>query len=429
VIRWRRWLGALARLALVTGTAGCAQAPDQETPTFTVTRGDWVHRVRAEGHLRATRTTPVPVSQDLREVARIVWLAPDGAAVAAGEVVARLDPTQMEERLAAGALDLASNQRERDLTRTAGVSRVTQTEKDGAVAELELDVAERYLRTDEQLFSRFQIIESEIDATLALEKRGHAERMRDVHQRLAEAELGLLEVERRKVELAVEQARRGLEMLEVRAPHAGLLLRARDHQGEPLQVGAQVWRGQTLGEIPDLAAMEAEVFVLETDAGGLAVGQRAAVTVGARPGAGVAATVRRVDSVARPKDRGSPVQYFGVTLELSSTDRELMKPGQRVDATLVLAELEDVIVVPRQAVAIEGERAQVWLRRGGRFERQAVEVERQSAGRAVIAAGLAPGDVIALVAPAGTRDRGSAAGADDAASGGTPAARAPRDAA
>jgi RND family efflux transporter MFP subunit len=220
-------------------------------------------------------------------------------------------------------------------------------------------------------------------------------------------------VQRRKVELAVERARHGLRMLEVRAPHDGLLLLARDRSGEPLQVGAQVWRGQPLAEIPDLSRMEAEVFVLEADAGGIAPGQTASVALGARPESRFAATVRRVDPVARPKDRGSPVQYFGVALALDAIAPELMKSGQRVEATVAVAALDDVLVVPRQAVVVEGGGPAVWVRRGRRFAAQAVTVGPQSAAQVVIESGLDEGDVVALARPrdaSAPSERGGAGG-------------------
>ena len=44
-----------------------------------------------------------------------------------------------------------------------------------------------------------------------------------------------------------------------------------------------------------------------------------------------------------------PVQYVSVVVSLDRTDREIMKPGQRVKATIALG-AEDSIVVPRHVV-------------------------------------------------------------------------------
>jgi HlyD family secretion protein len=160
----------------------------------------------------------------------------------------------------------------------------------------------------------------------------------------------------------------------------------RHHPGGPL-------------EIPDLSAMEAEVFVLEADASGLEVGKPATVVVEAHPDNAYQATIRRVDAVAKTPVRGSPVQYFGVTLELAQTDPAVMKPGQRVRATLHLAELDDALVVPRQAVFHEDGESRVWVRNGDRFEPRRVETGAASMGLMVITAGLREGDVIALRSP------------------------------
>ena len=85
--------------------------------------------------------------------------------------------------------------------------------------------------------------------------------------------------------------------------------------------------------------MEAEVFVLEADAGGVAEGQAAGVIVEATPEVAHPAKVTRVEAVAKPRFRGSPVQYFGVVLafdgsaEADGAARSVMKPGHRVRVT------------------------------------------------------------------------------------------------
>ena len=263
----------------------------------------------------------IPVSPKLQEGARIAWLAPDGSQVRAGDLVARLDPTQMKERLVDGGLDLDRNQLERDRARITGDDRVLQTEKDRELAALELDVARRYQRTDADVFSRFQIVESEIDATLAQERGDHAERMRDVHLRLADAEAALLEAERRKVEIVVERARRGLETLEVRAPHrrppapvaqspgrrpaggrAGVARPSAGRDPRPRRDGGRGLRARDRRRRP---------------------GRRQAGHGHARGSSGN--VVRRRGAarrrVARSKDRGSPVQYFAVSLALEGPTR------------------------------------------------------------------------------------------------------------
>ena len=79
-----------------------------------------------------------------------------------------------------------------------------------------------------------------------------------------------------------------------------------------------MWRGQPIGEIPDLKSMKAEVFVLEADAAGLAVGEKATLSlegearhrvitgkIYAGRQAGAAAHPARAGAVLRRHDRRS----------------------------------------------------------------------------------------------------------------------------
>ncbi len=129
----------------------------------------------------------------------------------------------------------------------------------------------------------------------------------------------------------------------------------RGWRGNPPQPGDTIWPGQPIAEIPELARMQAEVFVLEADAGGLAADQPARVTIEARGGVEIAGQVERVDKVAKPRVRNVPVQYFGATLSLAATDAATMKPGQRVVARVEVVALPRALVVPRTAVFEEGE--------------------------------------------------------------------------
>jgi multidrug efflux pump subunit AcrA (membrane-fusion protein) len=150
--------------------------------------------------------------------------------------------------------------------------------------------------------------------------------------------------------------------------------------------------------------MEADVYVLEADAGGLAPGKPAVVMLESRPGVDYAARVVRVDALAKPRFRSSPVQYFGITLALDRTDPAVMKPGQRVRARLRLDERPRALTLPRQAVFERDGRTIVYRRKSAgfeaRFEAIPVELGPSGAGRIVVETGLRPGDVVALADPA-----------------------------
>lgn len=377
-----------------------------EVPAVRVESAPFELRIPAQGNLRSVQATPVSVPVGVPGPFRIAWLAPDGARVRAGEVVVRFDSTDLTKSLADARDDGASSTLKIGKQEVQGRAEIDKLEKDAGLAREEREAAQQFQKKDATIFSRHEIIESDIDQELAKNKEEHARDARHVREKLDTTELQLLAIERRRADLKRSQAEQGLRSLEVAAPHDGVLILKRDFRGEPLRVGDQVWNGQPLAEIPNLSEMEAEVFVLEADAGGLAPGKRAEVVLESRPDVSWPAEIRRVDPLAKPRLRGSPVQYFAVILKLARTDPQAMKPGQRVRATLVLQERARAIAVPRQAVGEQDGKKIVYVRRKGRFEPVEVTLGPSSMGRVVVETGIASGDEVALIDPTRPDPRG-----------------------
>jgi HlyD family secretion protein len=376
-------------------------------PTLRIEKTEFVRRVPAQGDLQAVRATPISVPAGVPGPFRIGWLAPDGSLVKKGDVVIRFDPSVLEKRLIDAEDDLRGARLQMNKEQLSGLSEVRKLEKDAAMARVELENARQFQKKDAGIFSRSEIIESDIDQELAIERRKHAEGSQSTHQRLTGTELDLLRIKVRQADAKIQQARAGLQALAVTAPHDGVLILKRNWRGETTRVGDNVWNGQPLAEIPDLSSMQAEVYVLEADAGGLKAGKTATVAVESAPGVTYPSRIKRVDALAKPRIPGSPVQYFGVTLELSRTDPRVMKPGQRVRATLLLDERKDAILVPRQAVFDREGRAVVYRKGRHGFEPVEVKLGASTMGRIVVESGLASGDLLALRDP--TRPAGEPA--------------------
>jgi hypothetical protein len=206
-------------------------------------------------------------------------------------------------------------------------------------------------------------------------------------------------------------AQTSLSALKVPAPHDGLLVLERNWRGETTFVGETLWPGQKIAELPDLTQLEARVFVLEADGAGLKPGLTARLAIEGRPGTDIAATVARVEPLAKTTDWRSPVRYFEATLSLSKTDPSFMKPGQRVRAAVRLEEAENVLAVPRGAVFDRDGKRVVYRRQAGGWVPIEVTIGRQSVSRLVVDKGLRPGDVLALRDPEARKPADQAAAA------------------
>lgn len=396
----RRTIAAAISLVIVLGVAAAFRGgPGRDVPTFTVHAAAFDRHVTAEGNLKAVKATPLSAPTQAPSALKIAWIADDGALLKKDDVVVRFDPTDFERDLTLGNEDhmLAANNLDRS-SHQAGATR-NNLRRDASQAEAELEAARRFRFDDAEIFSRYERIESELDRTLAAERKGHAERVLGVRENLTVTERDLLSIEDRKAALRIRNAQQGLSSLEIRAPYEGILVLQRDWRGDVPRVGSNVWQGMRLGEIPELQSMQAEVFVLEADAAGIAIGKRTTISLESNPAVAYAGRITQIDKLARPRFRGVPVQYFGVTVALDRTDPRVMKPGARVMATLQIEHRARAFTVPRQALfETEGKRL-VYRRRGNGFEPVPVEIASSSAGRVVVTSGLAEGDVLALVDP------------------------------
>ena len=389
-----------------------------DIPTLIVSTAPFERRVAAEGNLEAAEATPVTAPIDAQGQLKVAWLVPDGTPVKKGDVVVKFDPSEMERSLRDGQSDRTATDSRITGMRADTGGAIRNLERDGDLAREELKGADRYKVDDPGVFSRQEIIRSEIDRTLATKRIDTSDAVRSIRQDVAKVDLDLLDIERRKAGIAIERASKGLDALEIRAPNDGILVYKRDWRGDITRVGDTVWPGEPVAEVPDLKTMEARVYVLEADAGGLAKGLSATVTVEAHPSIAYKAKIKKVDTLAKRRTGWIPVQYFGATLELDATDPAVMKPGQRVRAVLALDARPEAFSVPRNAIFEKNGKKIVYKLEGAAFAPVEVTLGPAAVGRVVVEKGITAGDEIAL------RDPLAAAGEEQvqAAPGGSPTA-------
>ena len=399
-----RFAHLAATLSVLALLSSCGQK-SEEVATFTIEPAAFARRVTADGTLQAVKATNVAVPQNAPRPLKVSWIAEDGTALRKGDVIARFDATDFENLLLTGREDRATAGNK--LTRADAESSSTKKNlrRDARLAESELEAAKRFKFDDAEVFSRYARIESEVDQELASSRKHHAEEVLGVRNDLSRVERDLLAIEDRKAGLKIKEAEEGLQALQISAPHDGILVLKRTWRGDIPRVGDTMWRGQTLGEIPELTSMQAEVFVLEADAAGLAVGQKATLFLEADDRVRFPGKVKSVDKVARPRIPRQPVQYFGVTVELDRTDVKLMKPGARVKAILEIENQTSAVAIPRQALFEKDGRRIVYRRTANGFAPAEVTIGSSTAGRVVVTQGLKRGDRIALADPTKSGER------------------------
>lgn len=392
-------ISGAALTALALAIAACAREASRAVPTAEVTSATFEARVQAAGELKPAQATPVELPPTLRGLQRIVWLAPEGQEVRQGDPLARLDDEQILQDIAAAQGQLRTLEASLEAKRGE-----LEQQKQALASELSILLREQsdaaiFAPADEELFSRAEIIDHQIDLELIGSKLANCRTRQERYTQRSEAEMEILRLKQRTEHVKLGQLEQTRNDLVIRAPHDGVFVPGRVRRDEKVRVGLQLWAGEALGELPDLTRMEAKVWVLESEAGGLAAGSAAEVTVDAHPSRLFVGRVKGVQPVANPIEEGSPVKYFEALLSLDETDPAIMAPGSRVRATISVAHDERVVAVPSQAIFHQGEETWCWVVGGARLEKRGVSVGRSSTSRTIVTDGLTAGERVALVDP------------------------------
>ena len=202
----------------------------------------------------------------------------------------------------------------------------------------------------------------------------------------------------------LEELKQMIANCTINAPEPGLVVYAstsqdRRYNSNPIEEGQKLREGQTIITIPDLKTMAAEVDIPEGDIKSVQTGQKAVVTVEAIPDKSWQGRVEKVSAMASSKRRFGPdVRVYKTVIKLDGRVTDL-KPGMSTTAEIYVAELENVLTVPIQAVTtFKGERA-VWVKDENSVSIHQVKTGHYSDTKVEIRAGLSPGDKVLLASP------------------------------
>lgn len=374
-------------------------------PTAVVERGRFVDYVEVRGEVRAMRSVTLAAPFGAGEV-NIIRLVRSGTAVKQGDVVVEFDSTSLRRQLEERRSEL--RQAEAEIERAEAQARMTEEQNRTALLRAQYDVQRARLEASKQEI--LSAIEGE-KTRLSLEDA--EQRLRETEEKLAadrvaaQAEIATRRQKIEKERFEVRRIEQTLASLTVRAPVDGVVtvlpnFRSRGMGGgspPEFRTGDRAWAGAAVADLPDITTLRFTGRVEEADRGRLRNGQTATVRVDALPDRELAGRVADLSPLAK-LDYSSwpPVKNFDVQVELETPDPRL-RPGMTANARVAVEILEDVLMVPADAIFERQGRPVVYVLRGTGFDPRPVEILRRGNGRAVISRGVNAGERIALIDP------------------------------
>lgn len=383
-----------------------AAADDDPIPITKLSRQRFSLTVPATGEIVGLETTAVPTPNTPSGSLKLSWLIREGSFVASGAPVIRFDSTDAKLNLEKQQNTLEANQERTKITTSKQSTDDRVLTIDRTDAQLEYDYAMTVMPQDETIFSKWDIITAQADADYAKDRIDYLKGKGKTQQRIARSDQQILAIERNRAQSEVSVIKKTLDSLELMAPVSGLALYRRDRRRDP-QMGDDCQPGQVLVELINLNVLQARIYILERDGGGLSKGQPVVIKLDAIPEKDYHGTIRSISSVAASLERNSPLRYFTCDVNISDAGKDLkrIRPGMNLRGDVVLQNYESCFVVPSSAVTSREKEKDsiVYIKKGDRFIATNVQTGLSSHGEAVILSGIEDGALVALRDPFKTR--------------------------
>ncbi len=155
----------------------------------------------------------------------------------------------------------------------------------------------------------------------------------------------------------VESAKKQLSYYKVYASIDGIIM------DQTKKVGDNVKAGDTLGNIIDMKNLQFDVDIDELDIDKIKTGQKVNITVDALTETNTKPLSGEVSKIAFEGASSNGVSVYPVTIKVN--DIENLRIGMNVNASIMILEKSDVLMVPIEAVTKFGDRSSVWVKSNG----------------------------------------------------------------
>jgi HlyD family secretion protein len=385
--RW--WLVALAVVAAVSLLAAFVSRHDETVPvrTAVVEQGTIRSVVSTNGKIEPVSNfeAHAPTAASVRRV-----YVKEGDAVRKGQLLLVLDDNDARAQAARAQTQLKAAQADLSSAERGGnQEEVLNLQAQLVKARADRDSAQHNLDALKKLESQGAASAGEVlQAQTALSVAGAQVNFLEQKQikRYSNAELARVDAQRNEAQAAYDAAEDVMSKLNVRAPFDGIVYSL------PAKQGGYVGAGELLLQVADLRKVLVRAFVDEPDVGRLVPGDPIEITWDAIPGRIWRTSVTAVPSTV--KLRGS--RNVGETTSIVDNKDLKLLPNINVGVSIIAAQHDSVLVVPREAIRIDDAKPFVLQVVGHELKRREVSTSLSNLTQVEVTHGLADKDIVAI---------------------------------
>lgn len=282
------------------------------------------------GEVQPRGAVPIVMPPSNTSPAMIRYFKEEGARVAVGETVLRIDPTglaslsQLEGQL--GQARALGEREVADLKVAELTAQTALVDAQTAAAKAQLDAAVPKAHLSPLDFDRYASEAARTAQDVEQKRRALDAAVAAVARRQRDAELAL---QKAQVELAFVSAERA--RTEVKAQVAGVVTHGfNEWRGRRYDEGESAGTGAVVGQILNGQASFVRAYALEVDRTALRVGLPVVVWIDALPALRVESTIEAIASAPEPRASWGEGRYFQVSIGLPDPVQPQLVPGMSV---------------------------------------------------------------------------------------------------
>lgn len=361
-----------------------------------VEKGRFEYYVVSMGELEAHESKDILIPDVLLDrtvrIRRIAIndLVREGTEVKKGDYVATLDPSEVEEHIKSTqeTLDMLLS----NLENARMDSSLNLTDARDAIRRSRDDVMDAEIKVEQSVYES-KAVKRQATIELEVARRSLEQKKRNYKQQQRKNELSI-----RRIEDNVRQEERQMETLLqlkrdliINAPSGGVVVYAREWDGEKKKVGDMVSRWDPrIAILPDLSTILSVTYVKEIDVTKVREKMPVKITIDAFPGEVFDGVVRTVANIGQEID-GQFLNGFKVEIEVDPHGFDLL-PGMTSTNRFIIQAIDDQLMVPRGIVFVEDNEQVVYKKTPLGVVKQAIVTEGENEEMARVTEGLKEGD-------------------------------------
>jgi len=392
---------ALAALAVIALIYFLTTASDSESAGVfaTAKKGQFVVDITTTGELEAKNSVQILGPQGTRNYR--IWnmtiqdIIDEGTFVRKGDYVAKLDPTELTNKIKDSQLEMEKI--ESQFIQTKLDTTLEMRKSRDELINLAYSVDEMQLKLDQSQYEPPATIrQAEIDLAKAKRAYEQATENYKIKREQNIAKMQEVTLNKQKEQRNLDGMMTLMQTFTITAPEDGMLIYKKSWNGEAVGKGSQIsaW-DPVVATLPDLSTMISVTYVNEVDIRKVEAGQEVVLGLDAFPEKKLSGSVIKVANVGEQRPN-SDAKIFQVTIELNEKD-DLLKPSMTTSNQIITDQQSEVLHIPIEGLFNQDDSiTYVYKKSGLSVEKQEVMIGATNTNEVVILAGLGEGEQVYL---------------------------------